>query len=63
VTDPVPPPIIVRIVEPATDPTGLRDVLVGALGLSGALALVAIVAAVLFGAVLFWLRSRKNSEL
>jgi len=52
-------PVIVKIVEPNKDPTGLSDVLIGALGLSGALFLVAVVAAVVFGAVLFWLRSRK----
>jgi len=52
-------PVIVKIVEPNKDPTGLSDVLIGALGLSGALFLLAVVAAVVFGAVLFWLRSRK----
>jgi hypothetical protein len=52
-------PIIVKIVEPKKDPTGLSDVLIGALGLSGVLFLLAVLAAVVFGALLFWLRSRK----
>ena len=52
-------PVIVKIIEPKKDPTGLSDVLIGALGLSGVLFLIAVLAAVVFGAVLFWLRSRK----
>ena len=51
-------PIIVKIIEPEGDPTGLADVLIGALGLTGALTLCAVVAAVIFGIVLFWIRSR-----
>ena len=51
-------PIIVKIVEPEGDPTGLADVLIGALGLTGALTLLAVVAAVVFAGVLFWIRSR-----
>jgi hypothetical protein len=51
-------PVIVRIVEP--DPTGLGDVLIGALGLSGALFLASAVAAVAFGAALYWFRSRQR---
>jgi hypothetical protein len=54
-------PIIVRIIEPPTDPTGLADVLIGALGLTGALALLAVVLGVVLGTVMFWLRSRSNS--
>jgi len=52
-------PVIVKIIEPKKDPTGLADVLMGALGLSGVLFLLAVLAAVVFGALLFWLRSRK----
>lgn len=51
-------PIIVKIVEPEGDPTGLADVLIGALGLTGALTLLAVAAAVVFAGVLFWIRSR-----
>jgi hypothetical protein len=53
-------PVIVKIIEPAHDPTGLSDVLIGALGLTGVLVLLGILLALGFGAVLFWLRSRSN---
>jgi hypothetical protein len=53
-------PIMVKIDQPKNDPTGgLADVLVGALGLSGLLFLIAVVAALLFGSLLFWLRRQK----
>ena len=52
-------PFMVKIIEPKKDPTGLSDVLIGALGLSGVLFLIAVLAAVVFGAMLFWLRSRR----
>ncbi len=53
-------PIIVRIVEPNSDPTGLADVLLRSLGLTGVLALVALVAGVVLAAVLFVVRSRST---
>jgi hypothetical protein len=53
------PPIIVKLIEPYRDPTGLADVLVGALGLSGVLALIAVVCGLLMGGVLFLARSRR----
>jgi len=53
-------PVIVKSVEPdKKDPTGLADVLIGALGLTGVMVLLAIIAAAIFGAILFWVRSRK----
>ena len=53
-------PIIVKVIEPKKDPvSGLSDILIGALGLSGALFLIAVLAAVVFGSILFWLRRRK----
>jgi hypothetical protein len=51
-------PIIVKLVEPKTDPTGLADVLIGALGLTGALALLAVALGVVMAGVLFFARSR-----
>jgi hypothetical protein len=51
-------PIIVDIIEPVRDPLGLGDVLVSAIGLSGVLALAALLAGVGFAALLFWFRSR-----
>jgi hypothetical protein len=52
--------VTVRIIEPNTDPTGLGDVLLRSLGLTGVLALVAVVAGVVFAAVLFFVRSRSS---
>ena len=52
------PPIIVRLIEPRKDT--LYDVLFGALGLTGILALLSVVAAVAFGALLFWIRRRHS---
>jgi hypothetical protein len=51
-------PIIVKIVEPPGDPLGLAEVLVGALGLSGALGLLALAAGILVAGVMFLLRRR-----
>ena len=53
-----PPPIIVKIVPPDSDVKGLADVLIGALGLTGILVLLALAMAVAMAAVLFWIRSR-----
>ena len=52
-------PMIVKIIEPKKDPTGLADVLIGALGLTGVMVLLAVLAAAVFAGVLFWRRSRK----
>ena len=52
------PPIIVKLVEPAGDPTGLADVLIGALGLSGFLAVAAVTLGLVVGGVMFLARSR-----
>jgi hypothetical protein len=52
-------PVIVRIVEP--EETGLADILLGALGLSGVLMLLALVAALGFGLLLYWFRSRERT--
>jgi hypothetical protein len=53
-----PPPIIVKLIEPNNDPIGLADVVIGALGLSGALAVCAILLGVVVAGVLFLVRSR-----
>jgi hypothetical protein len=52
-------PIIVKIVEPKDE--SLYDVLFGALGLTGVLALASVVAGVIFAGILFWVRSRSRS--
>ena len=51
-------PIIVRL-APKKDPTGLADVLLRALGLTGVLVVGAILLGALFAGILFLLRSRK----
>jgi hypothetical protein len=58
--DPV-SPLIVKIIEPPKDPTGLADVLVGALGLTGVLGLAAISIGLVVGAIIFWVRSRRSA--
>jgi hypothetical protein len=54
-------PVIVKIIEPPKDPTGLADVLIGVLGLSTVLGLAAISIGVAIGALIFWLRSRRSA--
>jgi hypothetical protein len=54
-------PIVVKILDsPNTELKGLSDVLLGSLGLTGVLVLGALLAAVVFGSVLFWIRSRSG---
>ena len=52
------PTIIVKLVEPEGDPTGLAAVLIGALGLTGVIVVMAVLLGLVTGAVLFWIRSR-----
>jgi len=56
-----PSPIIVKIVEPPHDPTGLSDVLIGAIGLTGVIVLAAVTLGLVVGALIFWFRSRQGS--
>jgi hypothetical protein len=51
--------IVVKLVDSNKDPTGLADVLLRSLGLTGALVLVATLAGLLMAGLLFFLRSRK----
>ena len=51
-------PLIVKIVELPSDPTGLAEVLIGALGLTGVIVVMAVLLGFVMGAVLFWIRSR-----
>jgi hypothetical protein len=48
--------------DPPGDPTGLSDVLIGALGLTGALVLVAVLLAAVFAGLLFLWRSRSGAQ-
>jgi hypothetical protein len=54
-------PLIVRIIEPPRDPTGLADVLIGVLGLSTVLGAAAISIGIAIGVVIFWVRSRRSA--
>ena len=55
------PPVTVRIIAPPEDPTGgLGDVLLGSLGLTGVMVLVALAAGAIFAGVLFYIRSRQE---
>ena len=51
-----------KIVEPEGDPTGLSDVLIGALGLTGALILIAVLLAAVFAGLLFLWRARPGGQ-
>ena len=58
-------PIIVHVVQPATESTTIADVLIGAIGLTGLLVLVAIVLGGAFGGILIGikvLRRRMNLD-
>ena len=54
-------PVIVKIIEPPKDPTGLADVLVGVLGLSTVLGIAAISIGIALGGLIFWVRSRRSA--
>jgi ABC-type phosphate transport system permease subunit len=51
-------PIIVKVISPPTDPTGIADVIVGSIGLTGAITLLAIVLGLVMAGILYWVRSR-----
>ena len=56
----MPDPIIVKLIEPPGDPTGLGAVLIGALGLTGVIVVIALVSSVVLAGLLFWFRSRST---
>ena len=54
-------PVIVKIISPPKDTTGLStlaDVLIGSLGLTGAIVLVAFLSGALVAGVMYWFRHR-----
>lgn len=51
-------PMIVRVITPPHDPTGISDVIIGAIGLTGFIVLLAIVLGVVMAGIMFWMRSR-----
>jgi hypothetical protein len=54
-------PIIVKLVNPPSELATLSDVLLGSLGLSAVLALMAILLGLALGGLMFWLRRRRES--
>ena len=55
-------PIIVRITEPAakSELSGLADVLLGSLGLTGVIVVAAVLLGAVMACVMFWVRSRQT---
>ena len=55
-------PIIVRIPQdpPKSELSGLADVLLGSLGLTGVIALAAVLLGAVMAGVMFWVRSRES---
>jgi hypothetical protein len=53
-------PVIVKIIETPTDPTGLADKLLGALGLTGAILLLAVICGGLVAGAMTWWRRRSR---
>ena len=51
-------PFFIKIAPPHNDLAALRDVLVGSIGLTGVIVLLALVSGLAFAGVLFWIRSR-----
>lgn len=51
--------MIVKIVETPRDPTGIAGVLIGALGLTGVIVLLAVLFGAALAGVLFWYRHRR----
>jgi hypothetical protein len=51
--------ITIKLVDSNKDPTGLGDVLLTSLGLTGAMVLIAVVAGLIMAGALFFWRSRK----
>jgi hypothetical protein len=58
-------PIIVRVIQPPTESTTVSDVLIGAIGLTGMLVIVALLLGGVFGGILIGIkifRRRMNIE-
>jgi hypothetical protein len=61
----LPQPVMVRVIEPQVESTSVADVLIGAIGLTGVLILVAVLLGAMLGGLLIGikkLRARYNLE-
>jgi hypothetical protein len=56
-------PIIVKIIPPEqkSELSGLADVLLGSLGLTGAIVVAAVLLGGVMAAIMFWVRSRSSN--
>ena len=55
-------PIIIKLIDPPSDIQGLGDVLLGALGIAGAITLAALIAGLVFAAVIYLVRKRRSDQ-
>ena len=55
-------PIIVRVVEEPVKETTVVDVLLGSIGLTGVLLLIAALAGLALGGLLVWLKKRRGTD-
>ena len=55
-------PIIVNIIDPPSDVSGLGAVLLGALGITGVIVVAAVLCGLLFAAIMFFVRSRQAPD-
>ena len=55
-------PMIVRIIEPPSDVSGLGEVLLGALGLTGVIVLAAVFFGVICAGLIYFVHSRQASD-
>lgn len=55
-------PIIVRVVEEPARETTVVDVLLGSIGLTGVLLVIAVLAGLALGALLVWLKKRRGED-
>jgi len=55
------PPVIVKLIEPPSDPTGIgiAHVILQAMGFTAVVTLLAISLGVVLAAIMFWLRRRQ----
>lgn len=55
-------PIIVRVVEEPAKETTVVDVLLGSIGLTGVLLIIAALAGLALGGLLVWLKKRRGAD-
>jgi hypothetical protein len=61
-SQPASEPFMIKIMDPPSDIEGLGEVLLGALGITGAIVVAALVTGLVFAALLFLVRKYSSSE-